>query len=576
MANQTKARETALAVRKVLVVEDSRTQAERLRLLLEREGYQVDVAGNGREGLQRVQAGRPDLVISDVMMPEMDGYAFCREMKALDATKRIPIVLLTQQHAPSDILRGLEVGADNFITKPFEDGYLLERVRRIFEHLELQQKGHMDVEVNIRVGGRELTISVNKGQIFELLFTTLEEMDRMNHQLREAQQALEGYARDLERMVEDRTQKLLQTEKLATMGSLLAGVAHELNNPLSVVMGQATLLAAQVQGSPAAERAAKIVQAADRCARIVKNFLALARQRPPERQQVLLNEVVQEAVELLAYQLRVDSVKVQFDLAEDLPTLWADPYQLHQVVVNLVTNAQQAMRKTPLPRGLTLATRFDPTRERVVLVVADTGPGIPPDVRGRIFEPFFTTKPPGEGTGLGLPICHGIVEGHEGTIQVQSQDGQGTTFVIELPVTTATVTAAGARFEEAVSPLQDKMILIVDDEPVISELLTDILSLDGHRVERAANGALALEKLGTRDYDLILTDMRMPELDGPGLYREVERRHPDLCRRFVFVTGDLLSQESRAFLEQAGVPNLTKPFALEEVRRAVQRALRAR
>ena len=227
--------------------------------------------------------------------------------------------------------------------------------------------------------------------------------------------------------------RLVQTEKLATMGQLLAGVAHELNNPLSVVLGQAALLAEMTIDGPMAARAAKICQAAERCARVVKNFLSLARQHPPERRFVQLNQIIQEAVELLAYPLRVDNVDVRLALAHDLPTLWADPHQLHQVMVNLIANAQQAMHETPQRRQLTLSTRFKPVSQRIMVAVADTGPGIPPELREQIFEPFFTTKPPGAGTGLGLSLCQGIVEGHEGTIHVESQPGQGAVFVVELP-----------------------------------------------------------------------------------------------------------------------------------------------
>ena len=367
--------------------------------------------------------------------------------------------------------------------------------------------------------------------------------------------------------------RLVQTEKLATMGQLLAGVAHELNNPLSVVLAHAAILGAVTAGGPLAARAEKIEQAAERCARIVKNFLSLARQRPPERQHVWLDQVIQEAVELLAYPLRVDNVDVRLDLADHLPTLWADPHQLHQVVVNLISNAQQAMRETPPPRRLTLTTRFEPVRGRVSVAVADTGPGISPELQARIFEPFFTTKPPGEGTGLGLSLCQGIIEEHGGTIHIESQPGQGSVFVVDLPVVAPPQAVVLARAPEARSPLRGKLILVVDDEPEILESLADILALDGQLVETAANGALALEKLGERVYDVILSDLRMPELDGPNLYRELERRYPVLLRRVIFLTGDTLSPERRTFLEQTAAPIVSKPFAVEEIRRAVQRIL---
>jgi signal transduction histidine kinase len=561
--------------RTILVAEDSPTQADHLRLLLEGEGYRVYVVANGREGLGRVQLTQPDLIISDVVMPEMDGFAFCQAVKSDARTKRIPFVLLTERNTPADFVKGLQHGADNFITKPPGD-YLLERVRRIFDNLDLRRQGGLDVEITLSVGGQQIVINADRQQMVELLFSTLEELVRANGSLREAQQTIEEHARDLEARVRERTEQLLQTEKLATMGQLLAGVAHELNNPLAVVMGRTALLHENLQGGPLHSQVEKLARAAERCVRIVRNFLALARHRPPEREGVSLNQVVREAVELLAYPLRVDNVEVMLHLADEIPILWADRHQLHQVVVNLITNAHHAMQGTAPPRRLTVTSRYDPETRRVALEVADTGPGIPPSIQGRIFEPFFTTKPPGQGTGLGLSLCHGLIEGHGGAIRVESQpQGRGAVFVVELPVQ-APPTAGPERTtpEPTTAPIQKKTILIVDDEPEVAGVLADMLSADGHQVETAENGAVALDKLRGRDdaYDLILCDLRMPDLDGPGLYQELERRDPRLCRRIVFLTGDVLSPRITEFLERTGAASLGKPFALEEVRRVVQSA----
>lgn len=368
---------------------------------------------------------------------------------------------------------------------------------------------------------------------------------------------------------------LRQTEKLATMGELLAGVAHELNNPLTVVRGRAALLQQKLQGGPLGPQVEKLAQAAERCARIVRNFLALARQHPPEREHVSLNQVVREAVELLAYPLRVDNVEVMLELADDLPTLWADPHQLHQVIVNLVTNAHHAMGDTPPPRRLIFISRYESEQGRALLRVADTGPGIPPELQGRIFEPFFTTKPLGQGTGLGLSICRGIIEGHGGSVRMESQPGRGAIFVIELPVQAPPTGVPEGRAAETTAPIPGKLILVVDDEPEVAAVLADMLSADGHQVETAENGAVALDKLRGRAYDLILCDCRMPELDGPGLHQELQRRDPRLCRRFVFLTGDALSPGITELLEQTGAATLSKPFAFDEVRRVVRSALRA-
>jgi C4-dicarboxylate-specific signal transduction histidine kinase len=197
----------------------------------------------------------------------------------------------------------------------------------------------------------------------------------------------------VEEQVRQQQEALAQRDKLAAMGSLLAGVAHELNNHLAVVMMRADVLHEELHDGPLAEQVHAITQAAERCVRIVNNFLTLARQHSAARQPVQLNTVIEEALQLLAYMLQVDDIAVELHLAPDLPTLWADPHQLHQVVLNPVTNAHQALREVPTPRRLTLTTHGNPTGTFVRLEVADTGPGIPPAVQARIFEPFFTTKP---------------------------------------------------------------------------------------------------------------------------------------------------------------------------------------
>jgi len=366
---------------------------------------------------------------------------------------------------------------------------------------------------------------------------------------------------------------LRQSEKLAAMGQLLAGVAHELNSPLTVILGQAGLLRLKLGDEARKQEVNEIIHAADRCARIVRNFLALARQRPPERRPVDLNQVVREAVDLMSYPCRVDNVEVRLDLAADLPLLRADPDQLQQLVINLLSNAHHAMRNSQSPRKLTLTTRTDEGNTRVSLEVADTGSGIPPEIRSRIFEPFFTTKPLGEGTGLGLSLCQGIVQAHGGAIRVQSQLGEGTVFRVELPVEVLPDVQVAHSEVEASAAHEGKSILVVDDEPGITKLLTAILSAKGHRVETASNGALALTKLEEGDYDLILSDLKMPELSGPGLYQEVARRHPGLLDRFIFFTGDVLSRESREFLERSKVPCLNKPFSERDVLGMVEQVL---
>src|SRR5256886_2328401 len=220
------------------------------------------------------------------------------------------------------------------------------------------------------------------------------------------------------------------------------------------------------------------------------------------------------------------------------------------------------MLEVPTPRRLDLVARYDDPNRSVHVEIADTGRGIPPEIQARIFEPFFTTKSDGEGTGLGLALTRGIIEGHGGAIRVESRPGDGARFHMELPVGTAPLIGEAPGPLDEAPPLPGKTILVVDDEPGVASILAEALTRDGYTVDTAPNGAVALEKLGAQTYDLIISDSGMPVVSGPELYREVERREPHLARRFVFVTGDILNPRTREFLERIDAPRLEKTFTL--------------
>jgi two-component system NtrC family sensor kinase len=362
-------------------------------------------------------------------------------------------------------------------------------------------------------------------------------------------------------------ESLYQREKLAALGSLLAGVAHELNNPLSVVVARAVLL--EERGDPATHgAAAKIRTAAERCARIVRTFLAMARQQRPERGPVAINEVIAAALDITGYAIRTSSVEVELDLAADVPLVHADADQLHQVLLNLIINAQQALQDRAPPRRIRISSRFDAVADSIRITVADNGPGIPAHLRARVFEPYFTTKPTGLGLGVGLAVSLGIVEAHGGTLGVECPAGGGAVFTIALPVG-ALDAHAKAPGTAVASPVSARNILIVDDEPEIREMLAEILVAEGHRVVAAASGREALERMRVEHFDVVLTDVRMPDLDGRALYEEIERRWPERAACVVFVTGDTLASAMRDFATLTGRPVIEKPFLPAEVRRVV-------
>ena len=360
---------------------------------------------------------------------------------------------------------------------------------------------------------------------------------------------------------------LHQSEKLSALGELLAGVSHELNNPLSVVVGQALLMRETATDAKTAERARKIGEAADRCARIVRTFLAMARQQPTETRPVDVNATIEAALEVTGYMLRTADIDISLELTPLVPPILADPDQINQVVTNLIVNAQHALAGAARPHRLRLMTSHDRRTDRVILKVSDNGNGVPEAVASRIFEPFFTTKEVGHGTGLGLAITHRIVEAHGGSIALEETPGGGATFVLQFP---AHSMPARRRTDGAATAFGPALsVLVVDDEPEVAEIVSDVLTEAGHRVAIATSGRAAMEKLVYRRYDVVLSDVRMPDLDGPALYDLLEDRYPELRDRVAFITGDTMSTAIRRFLDRCGRPYLEKPVVPADLRRLV-------
>lgn len=368
-------------------------------------------------------------------------------------------------------------------------------------------------------------------------------------------------------------ERLLQSEKMASVGQLVSGVAHELNNPLTGIVGFAQLLLMRDLDERSRQQVETIQAEAERASKIVQNLLSFARRRKARKEPTDLNALVRRVVELRSYEHHLRNIEVSLDLAPDLPQTLVDPDQIQQVLLNLIINAEQAVKDRERGR-IEIRTRV--RDGSIVLTVQDNGPGIAPDALRRIFDPFFTTKQAGEGTGLGLTISYGIVEDHGGRIHAESPPGKGALFTVELPIVAGEAEPSGseARPEEAAPATGPRRrILVVDDEENIRKLLSGILSMDGHAVDTAKNGVQALERLSGARYDLLITDIKMPEMDGQTLYQRLREVDADLARRTVFITGDTVSPETRVFLQNVQNPCLSKPFRLRDIREAVDRAL---
>ncbi len=374
--------------------------------------------------------------------------------------------------------------------------------------------------------------------------------------------------------IERQRDALRQSEKLSAMGSLLAGVAHELNNPLAIVMGRASLLEMKCADESLRSDVVSIREATERCGRIVRTFLNMARQKSSERKPTQLNNLITGALDLLQYSLRTSGLKVIQTLAPDLPEIVADSDQLGQVVLNLLVNAQQAMTGQPqatvtIATGTTAAHAETPAG--VWMRLSDNGPGIPAAVRERVFDPFFTTKVEGSGTGLGLSVSRSIAREHSGDLLLEPS-AHGASFLLTLPIGETAAADKAAPAAES-SQLETARVLVVDDESELADLVRQALETAGYEVATAESGAVALEMLATARFDAVITDLRMPDIDGVTLWREIEQRYPALAPRVVFVTGDSLSAGTQQFFKDTRAVYVEKPFTVPTLLSAVQKIL---
>jgi signal transduction histidine kinase len=532
----------------VLIAEDSATQAQQLRYILEKQGYRVTATPNGRLALEAARRDKPALVISDVVMPEMNGYELCRRIKSDELLSDVPVVLVTTLSDPHDVIRGLECRADNFILKPYDAEQLLHRIQFVLVNSRMRRSDHSGMGLEIVFGGQKHFITADRLQILNLLLSTYEAAMQRNHELsttrdalRQTNLQLEQLTHELEDRVRVRTgelersnealrqaqQALIQQERLRALGQMASGIAHDINNAISPIslyteslLMRETNLSGQARG-----QLVTIQRAIDDVAQTVARMREFYRPRDAESQRanVELNELVQQVIDLTRArwsdqpQRRGVMIELKAELAADLPKVRGVDHEIRDALTNLVFNAVDATPDGGVIEVRTSVLASDTAEPRVRLEVRDSGIGMDEETRRRCLEPFFTTK--GErGTGLGLAMVYGMAQRHGAVLEIDSQPGSGTTMRILFPIAVGAA-ADSVQMPALQVPGRRLRILIVDDDAALLQSLHTTLQEEGHHVTTAAGGQEGIEafqgaRLSLEPFDVVITDLGMPYVDG--------------------------------------------------------------
>ncbi|MCQ8184648.1 ATP-binding protein [Parvularcula maris] len=556
-----------------------------------------------RQNRKNVQMGRRDLPALRISCRELpDGRRFISMIEhvldllepiatmkpALSHTDQLPVVVAREGfEVPGQLSEALEFLEEGFALYDKEDRFILcnrKFCELLFVDPEARPRpGELMDDIVLRAGrtnanrgmpegmtieeysaaataafkalSKNVQYELNDGRIMEVsghrtknggsLFTTLDVTER------------EAAAKE----AEHQRAVAHQNEKLSALGELLAGVAHELNNPLSIVVGFSQMLESELTGEKQLRRIGKIRTAAERSARIVKTFLAMARQRPARIEPASPAELMENAAEIATYGFRADGGEVSLRLSYDTADVLVDKDQLVQVLSNLIVNAEQAMKGAPDPGRMVLSVMQ--RGARIDMEVTDNGVGMDEATRARVFEPFFTTKGVGEGTGFGLAFCHRIVAAHGGELKASSAPGEGSSFVVSLPAAPPSALATRAPMRDAGTHASLR-VLVVDDERDVADLVAEMLTDRGHQVTCAYAPTEAVKRAQTEGFDLVISDMKMPGMMGDALMKLIIETRPAMKGRFGFITGDSLSEGVRSFLDEGSHPFIEKPIAADE------------
>ncbi len=588
----------------ILIAEDSPTQSQRLQHILEQQGYRVTAAANGRLALAAARRRKPTLIISDVVMPEMDGYELCRQIKSDPRLTDIPVILVTTLSDPQDVIRGLECRAENFVLKPYDESYLLGRLQFVLVNRQMRQSEQPGMGLEIFFNGQKHFITADRLQILNLLLSTYEaamhrnkELSYTQDTLRQTNSELQQLTRELEDRVFERTRELersnealrqaqqtvIQQERLSALGQMASGIAHDINNAISpIALYTESLLEREPALSPRArDQLVTIQRAIDDVAQTVARMREFYRPRAvdPHLVSVELNRLVPQVVDLTRArwsdqpQRRGVMIELRSELDTDLPGIQGAESEIRDALTNLIFNAVDAMPgggALTIRTGGTMRQNADGSPARFVrLEVSDNGTGMDEETRRRCLEPFFTTKGD-RGTGLGLAMVYGMAQRHSALLEIDSRRGSGTTMRLLFPVpveTTATQRMAALKM-----PARSLNVLIVDNDPDLVDSLRTALQNDGHQVTTADGGQAGIDaflhaKRDSRPFDAVITDLGMPHVDGRQVANSVRAATPGTPIILLTGWGQGLPADGGDIAQVDRL--LSKPPRLQELRSAL-------